>query len=136
MCKAKEINKKIIETLEEGIRLYENTDRNLTAVENKILDVEHLIENEDFNEEEGFYLSKTLKKLRIKRRELKNEKQTLKILYDTIEKTTNIEFFRQSLSKIEKNDDKLQNLKKYKIYNPRVLKDVSIENIEDFCKNI
>lgn len=136
MCKAKELSETLVYVLKEVIQSHDKVFQRIGSVEKEITDVEHFIENENFNIVQGYYYAKTLQKLRQERRQLKNEMETLKILNNNISKTINISHFENLNKQIKEKDKKVQQLVKNKVYVPRKLTDINKENIKDFCMKL
>ena len=136
MCKAKKYINNFIETVELTIKDYEEVKSKLSLIDRQIVDIEHFIENENFDIIQGYYFSKSLQKLRNKRRDLKNEKETLKILRDTFNKNINVDFYKSIKNTVKQKDGYLNKLNEEQIYNPRKLNDIDKTNIKEFCESI
>ena len=136
MCKAKKYINNFIETVELTIKDYEEVKKKLGLIEKQILDIEHFIEMGNFDIIQGYYFSKSLQKLRNKRRDLKNEKETLKILRDTFNKNINVDFYKSIKNTVKQKDGYLNKLNEEKIYNPRKLNNIDKTNIKEFCESI
>ena len=136
MCKAKKYINNFIETVELTIKDYEEVKSKLSLIDRQIVDIEHFIENENFDIIQGYYFSKSLQKLRNKRRDLKNEKETLKILRDTFNKNINVDFYKSIKNTVKQKDGYLNKLNEEQIYNPRKLNNIDKTNIKEFCESI
>jgi uncharacterized protein (DUF2164 family) len=82
----------------------------------EICDIEHDIENSNFNACQGFAKAKALQEKRRYRRRLKNEQMLLEPLHDYIAKNKNLSI---DLFKIKTTMEKLSEQQKNWVYNPR-----------------
>lgn len=136
MSKAVDYISEFVKIIEHSNIDYHRLTRDLEKVERQILDIEHFIENETFNASQGFYFSGSLKKLKKKRRKIKYELKTLKMLNDTFEKTLNLEFYKKLEKDICNEEERLTYLKENKKYNTRELHNINKENIKEFYNSI
>lgn len=136
MCKAQAIADSIISNVKRANDLYSKTKKDLSKLEAEIMDIEHFIEMGDFNVIQGYYYAKSIQKLRNKRRELKNQRETLEILVNALNKTVNIGFIKSISSKIQSESDQLEYSKQNKLYNPRILKSWDKQFLKQYCNSI
>ena len=85
-------------------------------------DLLHMIENESFNASKGYQLAKTIKDLRVERRMVKNEFETLKQLKKGFVDES-IKSLIQTAQDIRQKDELLNRLSLNKIYTPRIVDD-------------
>ena len=136
MCRAKDYIENFIDSVEQSQKDYDEMKQDLDKVERQITDVEHFIENDNFNIIQGYYYSKALKKLRNKRRILKNELETLEILNNVFNKTINIDFYKKAQKDINGKEKLLQKLLREQTYNTRELHNIDKYNIKEYCNSI
>lgn len=126
MCKAKNYAEDILTICESIINDLNDsfTEQSNLALEEQ--DLLHTIENVNFNACGGYKLAKLLKDVRVRRRDLKIEQETLiKLKKDFVDKSMNN--LKCVLGNITKQNNILQGLKENKVYKPRILKSVDLK---------
>jgi len=128
MCKAKRYTEQLLE-------IYDNINNDLEFFNHQIKeyqlleqDVLHVIENEKFNAAEGCKLANMIKHARNERRYYKDEFETMLILKKTF-CDKNIEYLKYTYDNVKRQDDILLELKRNKIYRPRVLKSMELKKV-------
>lgn len=86
----------IASTLTNAEEHWKELGEDLNNINNRLCDLEHKIENDNFNACEGYKLAKQLKEIRQERRKIKNEIAQLEPLYNYLQnhKQINIDMFK------------------------------------------
>lgn len=120
MCLADNYSKQLISLYEEIIEQHNNVVKELKDIELIHNDIEHIIENENFNASQGFMYAKKLQEIRKKRRLLKAELVTLEQLrHNYVNKNYND--IKSLRGNIIKEDEKYQQLIEEKKYRNRMI---------------
>lgn len=126
MCKAKKYAEQLLEIYENINNDVLNLDKDRKELEGTELDILHIIENENFNVVQGYKLAKMIKDIRVERRNIKIEQDTiLNLKRNFVDKNMNT--LKATYGQIKKQDELLQNLKEKKIYKPRVLESTNLK---------
>lgn len=136
MCKALELASNLYETLETIDMEYKKCNKKVMEYNAKIKDIEHVMENNDFGTVEGYWYSKTIKNLRVERRDYRDEQETLKMLKNKLKNIVDKNHVKQLTHQLEQKDESIKNLRITKTYNPRELKNVGRTNIKEYCKSL
>jgi len=120
MCKAKNYSEQLLEIFNNIKQDYNDLNNELSQADLKQQDILHKIENTNFNACDGYKLAKMIHDVRIKRREIKNELETLQLLKNNfIDK--NLGLLNSTHQTVVKKDNILTNLTENKIYTPRAI---------------
>lgn len=120
--RAKEYANNLKQTIQNIEDEYNMQINNLSKIDKAINDIEHIIECKNFNILKGYMLANIIKSLRLERREIKNEIETLLILkgYNNITLNT----ISNAINKIKEKEVK----QKTRQYRPKILTENDINN--------
>jgi len=126
MCMAKRYAKHILDVFDDIEKECIDLKTKLRNLDVALQDINHYIENNNFNASQGYILAKSIKELRKERRNIKNELDTLSYLKKNfVNKSKNN--LKSVNGQIQKEDEKLCYLTENKIYNPRI---IDLDNID------
>lgn len=116
---------KEISTLMDELQSYTNNlSTLLQAVDFRISDLLHLIENETLNTKGCYRVIKELKKARLERRKIKNDMELSKTLNSNLNKMLGIENRQFLLAEINKTNNHLKTKYKNRIYTEDEIKEL------------
>lgn len=120
MCKASDYAKQVMSIYQSVCEEHEKLELELIKLNAQQQDLLHTIENEDINTENGFGLVQSIKGVRLQRRTVKNELDTIKSLrkgfVDGI-----LEPLTRVTQEIKIKDEMFKSLEKNKVYKQRVV---------------
>lgn len=120
MCKAKEIAEKLLNYLTEMELEYNNTCKAAIRADKEVQDLLHDMELTNFNACEGYIMAKKMQEVRRRRRVLKDDIETFKILK---ENTSHIpKQIKTIVSKIKQKESDFR----LRFYRPRVRADLKL----------
>lgn len=120
---------KFFDTLSNVEDEWANLYSEIGKADQEISDLLHEIELTDFSAEEGYRLSNELKKVRTRRRDMKNEQEKLKHLKEFAEKNKGL---KSSIYRTIATIKKTEEYQKDRVYSPRIRTDLKLnENIAE-----
>ena len=122
MCKANDYIKQLTEIYQSICKDYEEHDLKLIKLNAQQQDLLHMIENESLDEQKGYQLAKTIKDVRLDRRNTKNELETLKQLKKGFVDES-IDILNKVAQEIKVKEELLIKLNENKTYKQRVVDD-------------
>jgi ribonuclease BN (tRNA processing enzyme) len=105
-------------------KAYENNKISIELCEKEIIDIEHVIELTTFNASRGYALSKEIKDVRIRRRELKDQNELLSPLVEIVNR---LKSFQNDLNKAIGDIRRIKQKHENRSYKMRVRMDLQEE---------
>ncbi len=121
MCLANNIINNIKQGFEDAVERYEHNKKRIAEIEDETMDIIHILELNNHDAVALVKLSAELKRVRMERRELKNENELLETLYHTLPKHDKL---LQDLKKCEEHVDRKLRVQADRQYMPRLRHDL------------
>ncbi len=128
MCMAKDYAGQLME-------IYSNITVDMAELRKRLYECDrleqdylHIIEGNNFNAAQGYKLAKLIQENRHKRRNIKNELQTMHILKKSII-DKNINILKSTYGNIKRQDEILTQLQENAVYKPRILESTELKAI-------
>lgn len=105
-------------------KLYENNKQEIELCEKEIMDIEHVIELTNFSASRGCNLAKEIKKVRIRRRDLKDQNELLSPLVEVVNR---LRTCQNDLNKAIGDIRRIKQKHECRSYKMRVREDLQVE---------